>query len=391
MLLLSPTGSEQEKLVSPVEETTNVAQYSVDTVVAQPKTPAMPSSSNCIPMDINSTSSSTTNNEKGSPFVQSAIQCSSQSSTPNKQYQSHLRSSALHLPGSIEGNTLQYCNIEKSHIFVGAHFQQCSFPVSSPESANGSSLGSNPSFPPTQPNQISKFSTQFGTVIGIIESTIPQEISPQVFLHITCELTSSNPNDNIFPEAYEADDIKSFFKLGKKYKWWHWMDFARLISLLQESGCHKSLDVLQRYQNDLHSHVRRRLQECEGSPPRDEGHWLQLKCKCDSKNVTLEAIMQHKSFLINFLHIPPEAFTFCGHYEGCTVTVWRVHSDVQAETISDFLKSQKDVILGDQLKGITMLTVSVDMEKICSYPCVYIFDMQACRYSTLHVYTSIHA
>ena len=83
----------------------------------------------------------------------------------------------------------------------------------------------------------------------------------------------------------------------------------------------------------LGDHVTDSLSVLKEDPPRDEGHWLQMKCQCDTASLTLEHIKNHKKFLISRLKVPNLAFTYCETYDGCMLTVWKIHSPMQAADV----------------------------------------------------------
>ena len=346
---------------SPIQEITKHARS--DTVSdVEAKTASRPVSLNPDPRIIPEKicDGSPNGGEMDSSALSTSIQCSNQPAEQPSLYRSS--SATTNSPARVTGNgALMYSEISSSHM------TNCTIHIfgNSPKSTSSLCDSVMPQQTTVTPNQVAKFSVRFGSLLGEIETTMPKEQSPSRCLHIACSLTTPVAEESIFPQAHEADNLKAFFRLGYKYKWWHWMDFSRLIQFLQACECPNSLDLLQRYQNDLSSHVLERLQQT--TPPSSQGHWLQLKCECDSMNVTLETIKKHKSFLVEFLKIPEVAFTFDGHYDGCTVTVWKVHSEVTAKRIREFLESQEGAVTTNEVERITSITVPVDTNSLCEW------------------------
>ena len=181
--------------------------------------------------------------------------------------------------------------------------------------------------------QVAEFSCEFGIVTHEIMAAVKEEEREGRLLSIAAEMTSPDPNDSFFPGAAEAKTIEEFFQLGRKQKWWHWLDFERLILILEKSKCQQALEIIQPYMKKLKDHAEDRLSELDEAHPRDEGHWIEMKCQCDHANLTLKAIKDHKQFLVSRLQVPNLAFTYCHTYEGCIVTVWRIHSALQAAEV----------------------------------------------------------
>ena len=187
--------------------------------------------------------------------------------------------------------------------------------------------------------QVAEFSIEFGKVTHAIIEKVKEEKTEKLLLSIAAEMTGPDPDDSIFPGAAEANTIEDFFQLGRKKKWWHWLDFERLILILEKTKCRRAVEIVQQYMKMLSDHVTDRLSVLDKTHPRDEGHWMEMKCQCDLANLTLKAIKKHKQFLVNRLGVPPLGFTFFEAYEGCMVTVWRIHSEVQAVEVRNKLMS----------------------------------------------------
>jgi hypothetical protein len=360
-------GNMKDGMKKPVQDTdvqSTLKVYSPQLIASSHSSPSNEDASSITSQDVHGDSSPGKSEASSLP---TAVQCSSK--TPDEHYSSQCRSSLPELGPMTVGDpvgsgTIQYSQIHSSNIFVAS-----SVSMSSPESAVsiGPGFVTAPKYQTATCKPISnvaKFSTRFGSIIKRIEETISKEMPVGEFLSIACELTSTNPKENIFPTAFEADDLRSFFKLGKKYEWWNWMDFDRLITLLSECNCCASLEILQHYQDELAKHVSDTLDKADAHPPTSKGEWLQMKCHCDSMNVTLETIKEHKLFLTKFLRVPEEAFTVCGYYEGCTVTVYRIHSEVRGAEIKAMLQSLEGAIRTD-LSEVSSVVVPVDVGDLC--------------------------
>ena len=344
-------------LASPIQEITKHARS--DTVSdVEAKTVSRPMSLNTDPqfMPVNICGGNPNEGKIDSSELSTSIQCSNQPAEQPSLYRSS--SPTTNSPARTTSNgAVMYSEISSSNL------TNCTINIFGNSPKSTSSLCDPASPPQKTPNEVAKFSIRFGSLMNEIETIMLKEQSPDKCIHIACSLTTPIAEESIFPQAHEANDLKAFFRLGYKYKWWHWMDFSRLIQFLQACECPNSLDLLQKYQDDLSSHVLERLQQT--SPPSSRGHWLQLKCECDSMNVTLETIKKHKSFLVEFLKIPEVAFTFDGHYDGCMVTVWKVHSEVTAKCIREFLESQEGAVTANEVEGITSITVPLDTNSLC--------------------------
>ena len=181
--------------------------------------------------------------------------------------------------------------------------------------------------------QVSPFSSEFGNVKYRIKQAIRREGKEEELLDCATELSGPNPKDRLFPGAGEARTIDDFFRLGSSYEWWNWLDYDRLFMLLEECKCAEAQEILRQYSHHLSTQVTQRLEEMNASPHRNREHWLEMKCPCDHCSLDINAVYNHKTFLMNRLQVPREAFTFCDHYEGCVTTIWKVHSPVQAEAI----------------------------------------------------------
>ena len=181
--------------------------------------------------------------------------------------------------------------------------------------------------------QVAEFSCEFGAVVHDIIVAVKEEKKEEHLLHLATWMTHPDPNDSIFPSAEEAKTIEEFFQLARKQNWWHWLDFGRLLLILEKSECTQALEVIKPYMKKLGNHPTDRLSALKDNLPRGEGHWLEMKCQCDSANLRLKDIKNHKDFLISHLKVPNLAFTYCEARDGCTLTVWRIHSPVQAADI----------------------------------------------------------
>lgn len=183
--------------------------------------------------------------------------------------------------------------------------------------------------------QVAKYSVEFGRVTRNIVVAVAEDEKEGLLLSIAAAMTGPDPNDSIFPGAARATTVEEFFRLGDEQKWWHWIDFERLILILEEleNDCPRALEIIKQYMKKLSDCVQKRLSMLDEEHPCDEGHWIEMKCQCDPANLTLKTIKEHKQFLVNRLGLPPLAFTFCHTYDGCMVTVWRVHSEVQAAEV----------------------------------------------------------
>ena len=180
---------------------------------------------------------------------------------------------------------------------------------------------------------VSPFSAEFGKVKTQIKQAIREEEREEALLDCATELSGSNPRDRLFPEAGEARSIDDFFRLGSSYEWWNWLDYDRLYMLLDTCNCTGAQKILRRYSEHLSRCVQESLAALNASQPRDRQHWLEMKCNCDHLSLNINAVYNHKRFLMNRLQIPREAFTFCDYYKGCVTTIWKVHSPFQAEAI----------------------------------------------------------
>ena len=208
--------------------------------------------------------------------------------------------------------------------------------------------------------QVAEFSCEFGAVVHDIIVAVKEEKKGEHLLHLATWMTHPDPNDSIFPDAAEAKTVEEFFQLARKQNWWHWLDFGRLLLILEKSECMQALEVIKPYMKKLGDHVADRLSVLKENPPRDEGHWLEMKCQCDSANLRLKDIKNHKDFLISHLKVPNLAFTYCEAYNGSTLTVWRIHSPVQAADIKKKLLGMegcsKIVVPGKKMFKATLYT-----------------------------------
>lgn len=189
--------------------------------------------------------------------------------------------------------------------------------------------------------QVAEFSCEFGEVTDQIMTAVKEEKKEGLLLSIAAEMTSPDPNDSLFPGAAEAKTIEEFFQLGRKKKWWHWLDFDRILLILERSKCTRALEIIKPYMKKLGDHVTDRLSVLNKNTPCDEGPWLEMKCQCDSANLMLQSIKEHKLFLISRLKVPNLAFTYCDAYEGCMLTLWKIHSPMQAADIKKKLLSME--------------------------------------------------
>ena len=181
--------------------------------------------------------------------------------------------------------------------------------------------------------QVAEFSCEFGALSYEIMAAVKEEKKEGLLLIMAANLTHSDPEDPVFPGAEAAETIEKFFQLGIKHKWWHWLDFDRLLLILEKSGCKQALEIMKPYMKKLGDHVTERLLVLDENPPKDEGHWVEMKCQCDAASLQLKHIKEHKKFLTSRLKVLDLAFTYCDTYTGCMVTVWRIHSAMQAEDV----------------------------------------------------------
>lgn len=181
--------------------------------------------------------------------------------------------------------------------------------------------------------QVSSFSSVFGSAKTRIKQAIRNEGKEEAFLDCATELSGHDPKDKLFPEAGEARSIDDFFRLGSSCEWWNWLDYDRLCTLLDMFNCEGARKILRQYSDHLSSRVQQRLTDLNAHPTTNRQHWLEMKCACDHHSLDVNAVYNHKKFLMNRLQIPREAFTFCDHHGGCVTTIWKVHSPVQAEAI----------------------------------------------------------
>ena len=181
--------------------------------------------------------------------------------------------------------------------------------------------------------QVAEFSCEFGALSYEIMAAVKEEKKEGPLLSIAADMTYPDPNDRVFPGAESSKTIEEFFELGRKKKWWHWLDFDRLLVILERSKCKHALEIMKAYMKKLGDQVTERLSVLEDNLPKDEGHWVEMKCQCDAAGLQLQHIKKHKEFLTSRLKVLDLAFTFCDTYAGCMVTVWRIHSAVQAEDV----------------------------------------------------------
>ena len=181
--------------------------------------------------------------------------------------------------------------------------------------------------------QVAEFSCEFGAVVHDIIDAVNEEKKEKRLLHMATWMTHPDPNDPIFPGATRATSTEEFFQMGREKNWWHWLDFDRLLLILEKSKCTQALEVIKPYMKKLGDHVKDRLSVLKEDPPRDKGHWLHMKCQCDTASLRLEHIKNHKKFLISRLKVPNLAFTYCDTYDGCMLTVWKIHSPMQAADV----------------------------------------------------------
>ena len=184
--------------------------------------------------------------------------------------------------------------------------------------------------PSNSQGTVCNFSVKFANTISQIQKKME---TCEQFLNIASYISGPNPEDCIFPEAAEAESVKGFFQLACRKKWWHWLDYQRLQLLLTAIQCPEAQNILDSYSNDLYAHICERLGavDKEIAPATENEVILEMKCKCDPENLSLQFVMQHKAFLKKCLNIPFESFSFIQQCSGCTLTRWRIHSPIQAE------------------------------------------------------------
>lgn len=212
------------------------------------------------------------------------------------------------------------------------HFENCTI------NFNGSSVSSpEPScqLDPTDPSITCSFSELFDDCIREIITLLKDSKLDKFVLLRAINLTASNPEAKVYPEAKDAKDLEElFFECAKRNRW-NWMDFDALRFLL--SKWKEALNILDKYRQKFHKHLDCRMRILKEAPPHDERHILDVKDRCDDMQMKLRDIIKHKNAVAKSLNIGMEVFTLLDVYKGCVVFRYVIHSDIISKIVRETL------------------------------------------------------